>query len=360
MPSNHEFALSKLNVYQLDPLMDPRWSRFVGQHPRGSLFHSLPWLKALQRTYGYQPIAFTTSEPSDELTNGIVFCWVRSRLTGKRLVSLPFSDHCEPLCDSTEEFGSLIRCVQVELNREKGKYLEVRPICAQFAVPAQSAGLVHADRHFLHILDLSPDREQLFRSFDKDSIQRRIRRAERAELTEKCGRSLDLLHDFYTLFLLTRSRHCLPATPYSWFKNLIDDEQNKVEFRIAYRSTRPISAILTFQFRDTVVYKNGCSDEKFNQFGATPWLLWRAIADAKVRGFSKFDLGRTEENNQGLLTFKNHWVAQPLPLIYWRFPASSALGLHSNWKLSGAQKVFSRMPTGILRAVGKLIYRHIG
>jgi hypothetical protein len=349
-----------MNVYQLDPLLDPRWNRFVGQHPRGSLFHSTPWLKALQRTYGYQPIAFTTSKPSDELTNGIVFCWVRSWLTGKRIVSLPFSDHCEPLCDSSEELSSLIGCVQAELNRAKGKYLEIRPICAQFAVPAQSAGLVQADRHFLHILDLSPDREQLFRNLDKDSIQRRIRRAERAELTEKCGRSVALLRDFYTLFLLTRSRHRLPATPYFWFKNLIDDEQNKIEFRIAYRGTRPISAILTFQFRDSVVYKNGCSDEKFNQFGATPWLLWRAIADAKVQGFSKFDFGRTEENNRGLLAFKNHWVAQPLPLVYWRFPASSALGLHSNWKLFAAQKAFSRMPPGVLRAVGKLIYRHIG
>ena len=349
-----------MNVYQLDPILDPRWSHFVGRHPRGSLFHSVPWLKALQNTYGFEPVAFTESSPSNELANGIVFCWVKSWLTGKRMVSLPFSDHCEPLCDSTEELCDLIRHAKSELGLEKGKYIEFRPINAQFNRVAQATSLVPADRHFLHILDLSPTQEQLFGNFDKDSIQRRVRRADRADLIEKCGRSVDLLDDFYALFLLTRARHRLPATPYSWFKNLLDDAQNRIEFRVAYRYTAPIAAILTFQFRDTVVYKNGCSDEKFNHLGATPWLLWRAISAAKSQAFAKFDFGRTEENNHGLLAFKNHWVAQPLPLIYWRFPGGFAQDSHRDWKLGLAQKAFSRMPTSILRAAGKLMYRHIG
>ena len=86
-----------MTVYTLDPLRDSRWSELVERHPHASVFHTAAWLQSLQRTYGYQPIAFTTSAPGTPLADGVVMCKVRSWLTGRRLVSLPFADHCEPL-----------------------------------------------------------------------------------------------------------------------------------------------------------------------------------------------------------------------------------------------------------------------
>ncbi len=77
---------------------------------------------------------------------------------------------------------------------------------------------------------------------------------------------------------------------------------------MAYKDEIPIAAILTLRFRKTGYFKYGCSDARFNKFGATPWLLWRAIAAAKSNGALAFDMGRTEEHNAGLLAFKNHWV----------------------------------------------------
>ena len=87
-------------VYAIDPLRDARWPEFICRHPNASVFHTRGWLRAIQTTYGYEPIVFTTSAPSAEgLTNALLFCIVRSWLTGRRLVSLPFSDHCEPLVE---------------------------------------------------------------------------------------------------------------------------------------------------------------------------------------------------------------------------------------------------------------------
>ena len=57
---------------------------------------------------------------------------------------------------------------------------------------------------FCIALDLHPDIDEVFRSLDQDSVQRRIRRAERAALVEKCGRSEDLLREFYALFSITQ------------------------------------------------------------------------------------------------------------------------------------------------------------
>src|ERR1700733_3920504 len=95
-------------VFSLDPLVDPRWSGLAASHPSASVFHSVGWLNALQKTYGYEPLVYTNSPEHTPLSNGIIFCRVKSWLTGRRLVSLPFSDHCEPLVDSVEELNELL------------------------------------------------------------------------------------------------------------------------------------------------------------------------------------------------------------------------------------------------------------
>ena len=349
-----------MGIHQIDPTKDLRWGRLVERHPKASVFHMVGWLQALQRTYGYQPVVLTTSPPTGELKNGLVFCRVKSWLTGLRLVSLPFSDHCEPLCDSVEELDFLVRYLQTAVERQHWRYLEVRPISDHFEQANHKNSFSPAARYFLHTLSLGPGFDDLFHGFDKDCVQRRIRRGERAGLIEKCGRSEELLKDFYALFVATRRRHYLPPMPYAWFQNLSRCIGEAVEIRMAYKTEVPISAILTLRFKDTVLYKYGCSDVRFKGLGATPWLLWKAIAAAKSNGAARFDLGRTEEDNQGLLEFKNHWVPKPQELVYWRFPETSRIDSTKAWKLQVAKRAFSFMPKSLLRLTGRLLYRHVG
>jgi hypothetical protein len=348
-----------MRIYQIDPTKDGRWPQLVERHPKASVFHTVGWLQALRRTYGYEPIAFTTSSPTGELKNGILFCRVESWLTGHRLVSLPFSDHCEPLCDSRDELGFLIRYLQTTLERENLRYLEVRPVDRDFGRTSETSCFFAAATYYLHVLDLREDLDEVFRSLDKDSVQRRIHRARRAGLVENCGRSDHLLREFYALFVITRGRHGLPAMPYNWFQNLIRFQGEALEIRLAYKADTPIAAILTLQCKDGVYYKYGCSDSQFNRLGATPWLLWRAIAAAKLSGASRFDMGRTEEDNAGLLVFKNHWV-QPQRMVYWRFPDTASRVSENGWKLRMAKRVFSSMPDELRTIAGRFIYKHIG
>src|SRR5208283_3509993 len=103
-----------MRVYELNPLRDPRWNELVKRHPYGTVFHSLSWLEALSSTYGYDPVVITSSAPSEPLTNGLVFCRIDSWLTGRRFVSLPFSDHCEPLVDSAAELDYLLASMKCQ------------------------------------------------------------------------------------------------------------------------------------------------------------------------------------------------------------------------------------------------------
>jgi hypothetical protein len=74
----------------------------------------------------------------------------------------------------------------------------------------------------------------------------------------------------------------------------------------------------------------------------------------------KFDMGRTEDDNPGLLAFKNHWVPEPWRLVYWRFPDGPASNFVRGWRLRAAKRMFSLMPDSALTIAGRLMYRHIG
>jgi hypothetical protein len=347
-----------MDIYVIKPLQDARWTELTNRHPKASVFHTTAWLEALQRTYGYEPIVFTTSPPHSRLENGLVACDVQSWLTGHRLVSLPFSDYCDPLFDSMQELQFLVHYLRAEVDRKQWSYVEFRPVDASFGESSEPGCFQSNGEYFLHRLDLEPQVGDLFKSLNKDSAQRRIRRAERAGLTEKVGGSDDLLRTFYDLLVITRKRHSLPPQPYSWFTNLMCSFGGALEIRAAFKEQTPIAAILTLKFRDMVYYKYGCSDARHNNLGATPLLLWRAIAQARSTGARQFDFGRTEVDNPGLVAFKDNWAPRSRALVYLRFPRRSSTGVDR--KLKFVKRIFARMPRKLLAVTGNLIYRHIG
>jgi hypothetical protein len=345
-------------VYRIDPLQDPRWADLVERHPRSSVFHTLPWIEALHRTYGFEPFVFTTSPPDAALEDGLALCMVRSWITGRRLVSLPFSDHCEPLADR-EAVRPLAEALQLALRTEKLRYVEIRPRSLGAALPAEWRP---AHDYCFHELDLRPDLATLFRGFHKSSTQQKIQRAEREGLTCASGRSAALLDAFWDLLLLTRRRHAVPPQPKAWFQNLVDCFGQALTIRVAFQGRRPAAAILTIWHTDTLVSKYACSDASLRHLGGTQLLFWRAIQEAQRGGLRTLDLGRSDCDNAGLITFKNRLGAASSTLTYYRFSASpGAGGYHAGagWGGRIAKVVAPRLPGSLLRLAGRMLYRHI-
>ena len=348
--------------YCIEPLKDRRWDEFVRKHPRASVFHCSAWLEALSRTYGYKPIAYTTSPAGQELENGMVFCRVESWLTGRRLVSLPFSDHCEPLVDTEEDLETLSAVLDQEFRRERWRYVELRPL-GRYDI---KTSLCHTSvAYSFHQLDLGPDLDTLFGNFHKNSIQRKIRRAERKDLRYCKGSSEALLDHFYGLFTLTRKRYKLPPPPRKWFANLMECFGDALKIRVVFKDDRAVAAMMTICHKSTMVYKYGCSDARFRNLGSMQLLYWKAIQDAKKSGLRFFDLGRTDADQQGLITFKNRWSAAQLSLNYSRYgdtkePTHSLDLTASKWNARTAKYVLGHLRMGVLSMVGRVLYRHSG
>ena len=299
-------------VYTLDPLRDPRWDPFLRSHPRASVIHSAAWLTALASTYGFDPITYTTSPPDAPLANGAVFCRVTSWLTGRRLVSVPFADECHLLIDAPEDRDELIRALEEKAASERLAYVELR---SQETDSLQRAGWQARSSFRLHALDLQRPLDELFRATHKTCIQNAIRRAERAQLQYEEGASDELLRAFYRLLIVTRRRHGIPPQPIEWFRNLRECLGERLKIRIASHGEQPIAGIVTLHWGDTMLYKYGCSDAAYHNLGGMAFLLWKGIQDAKALGARRFDFGRSDSDNAGLILFKDRWGKQEIATL---------------------------------------------
>ena len=349
-----------MSVYFIDPLRDPRWAELVGTHPRASVFHTPEWLEALHRTYGYTPLVLTTSPPGVRLTTGLPICHVRTWFA-RRLVSLPFSDHCEPLVERDAQLEELLSFLEQGVDAGTWKYAELRPRDARPCGDERSGAFRAGQSYWLHRLDLSGTRDELFGRFHSSCVQRAIRRAQREELVYEKGSTPALVETFYRLLRLTRRRHGLPPQPLAWFRNLSACMGDRLAIHLASRNGRSIAGILTLTFRKTVVYKYGGSDARYHKLGGMPFLFWKAIQEAKDAHMAELDLGRSDPEQAGLIAFKDRLGASRFNLTYRGYPMhAQRTATTDDWKRRLARQVFERLPDPALSVAGKILYRHLG
>lgn len=348
------------SVSQIDPLADSRWVEFLERHPRASIFHSPEWLEALRRTYGYEPVVFTSNREGEQLQDGVVFCKVKSWFVRSRLVSLPFSDHAEPLVSGQSNLTQLLTFLQEGTSEGKWASVELRPPCSLNS-SLDWANFRNGQQFVLHSLDLQPSLDSLFRGLSKDSTRRKIRRAEREGLRYEDGRSEALLQKFFRLSVMTRRRKSLPPPPFAWFHNVSECLGERAKIQVATTRTGELAgAVLSLTYKNTTLFKYGASDARFHNLGTMPSLLWKAIEEAKNAGSTRFDFGRSEIENVGLVRFKDHFGATRSVLTHKVFPAMSWTAGVSSWQMKFAKTVFSKLPENALILAGKLLYPHIG
>ena len=167
------------------------------------------------------------------------------------------------------------------------------------------------------------------------------------------------MDEFYRLLLMTRRRHQLLPQPRSWFKNLVECMGENIQIRLARKEGIPIAAMMTFRHRSSVIYKYGCSDESLHNLGAMPFLFWRLIEESKAWGAGKIDFGRSDLNQESLISFKDKFGSTRKVLNYYRYPVE-AISKSPAWSELKIRQFFSILPDSISSMAGKLVYRHIG
>lgn len=340
-------------VITIDPLSDIRWNDFVNRNKHATIFHHPAWLRMLNQVYGYRAFAVCLLY-DDRIAAGIPFMDVRSVITGDRWISVPFSDHCQPLIElgQQDNLGLVMEFLRARHGSETPR-IEIR-WHADVDFPA------HRDKSFvLHSLQLDPDVDAVFKTFKKTQVQQPIVKAlrEGVEVTECC--TLQEFEVFYDLQVRTRQRLGVPAQPRGFFvsvwKEIIAAGYGFV--LLARLNSTPIGGGVFFSFGETMTYKYAASDYTYKAFKPNDVILWEAIQRACRGGFKSFDFGRSERSNEGLRKFKSGWGTEERDLDY--TIVSSLPPKSSNVRLDAlAGSVIRNSPRFVCRLAGELLYKH--
>jgi Acetyltransferase (GNAT) domain len=342
----------------INPIHFPKWDERVLSAKNYSFFHSSNWAKVLHESYGYSPLYFTLID-SGSIIAAIPCMEIKSIVTGKRAVSLPFTDYCEPIMGegwSDESFHSLVNHLIAYGRNMAWRSIELRGSIHSFE-PSAPFYAFHG-----HVLDTSKKEDEIFSSFH-DGTKRNIKKAIHEGVKVGVFDSLDSVREFYQLNCLTRKDHGLPPQPYRFFENLYEHVLSKTRgiVVLASHGGRYIAGAIYLHLGERAIYKYGASDRKYQRLRANNLVMWEAIKWLSQNGYKDLCFGRTEPENSGLKRFKDGWGTAARVIEYYNYDVSKEAFVGKSLQFNGFPKqIFSRLPQFLLKPTGAVLYKHIG
>jgi FemAB-related protein (PEP-CTERM system-associated) len=284
---------------------DERWDRFVEQHPTATVAHLAAWGRIARDVYGHESV-YLMAEEAGEIVGVLPLVLLRSRLFGRRLVSMPFLDYGGVLALPGRGAERPLVDEALGMARERA---------------AQSLGLRQLERVPLPY-PVSEDRvTMLLRLTTEDEVWRALpaERRNRVRKGEKNGlvatwHGAEALDDFYRVFAVNMRDLGSPVHGRRFFQAMLAELPGTARVLLVRDATgRTVGAAVCLFFRDTIMVPWVSSLREAFQLCPNFALYWAVIRLGCRTGARALDLGRSFRS-AGTYEFKRQWGAQPHPL----------------------------------------------
>jgi FemAB-related protein (PEP-CTERM system-associated) len=334
----------------------------IQQQVAGEVAFKPAWLELIGSLYRYRIVHLAARGQDGGLRGYLPLAVINSRLTGKRVVGLPFTDRAPLLAENDEVANDLVDQAIHLANVEGARYLELRAGASEAL--AQRADLVKSELYVHYVLPLQKDPEQIFRAV-RPRMRSQVRKSERDGVSVRWGlerRDMDL---FYQLHLQTRCRkHGMPAQPRRYFTGLWDAfaASGQVRLALAEYKGNCIAAVVLLIAGGTVTSSYVATDQRFLDLNATRAAEWAAIEWACANGYQMWDFGRTARESEGLKQYKRAWGAIEADLPYFYHPTITGLAATSETskKYELLTSSWRQLPLALAEPLGGRLYRHLG
>ena len=334
---------------EVDPLTDPRWADFVARTPGAGPFQHPAWLDLIRAHYGWPVRACCLVDGDGAVRAGLPVALVSSRLTGRRLVAVPFSDSCPPLAAEGDQ-DALARALDSYRRRAN------LPLLVHGRVP----GAPVIARYHAHRLSLDGGFAAVADRYARPQVLRGVRRARREGLVVERRSDAAALAAFYKLHAGNRRRLGVPTQPQRFIMRFGDLFARGLGFvMLVLDAGRPVAGAVFLSWNGTLVYKYGASDGRALPKRPNNLLFHEAIRLACLEGIRVLDFGRTDLGHESLRAFKLAFGPQERMLEYTLL--ADRPRLRGGRDLSRlAAPVIRRCPPVVSRIAGELFYRHAG
>ena len=329
-----------------------RWDAFVRACPEATFCHLSGWGRALEGVFGHET-HFLQATQAGRVTGVLPLAFVKSRLFGNSLTSLPFCVYGGVAADDAASAQALEDAAEALARRLDVPHLELRHT---------------ARRH--------PDwpEQDLYVTFrkaitaDDEANMNAIPRKQRAMVRKGIKNGLastvdDTVDRFFALYAGNVHRHGTPALPRRWFQALQREFGRDCEvLTVTSPEGHPLSSVVTFYFRDEVLPYYAGDDEAARGLAANDFKYWELMRRAAARGCTLFDYGRSKRGT-GPFDFKRNWGFEPQPLHYeYRLYKRDTVPQNnpSNAKYRLMIEGWRRLPLPVANWLGPFIVKSLG
>jgi hypothetical protein len=341
-----------INIKIINPLKDLTWDKKV-HDLSNSAFYTSYWAEVVSSTYGYKPLYFAL-EKDDKIVSYIPIMEINHLITGKKGVSLPFSDICEPYAYSKYEFNSLFEYIKEYGKQNNWHSIELRG-GSKFLDYAKNLS-----SYYEHVLDFRKPINEIYNGF-KESVKRNIKKSQSFGIKIITEPSIESLKSFIKLNKITRKRHGLPSQPKNFFYNLYNKIIVKGQGYIisAKMDNKIIASFVFLTCNNEVIYKYGASNLKYQKYRVNNFLMWEAIKFFKEKNFDLFSFGRTFPDNKGLMQFKEGWSSNINLINYYKYNLKKdVFVVDKDPEKSFINVFFKNIPVFASSMLGNLLYKY--
>jgi CelD/BcsL family acetyltransferase involved in cellulose biosynthesis len=337
----------------VEPTTDPRWSA-LARTAGGRLFHSAPWLRTLQDTYSIEVKALLVLDANENVRGGILYTELDGAL-GARVVSLPFTDACDPLYRDSQAWGEMLGHFAAG---NKPIYLR----CLDDRVKFDRLKVVKRARwHTLSVID---QEDVLFKRFGS-SARRGIRKALRGGVEVRPLDGAKGVSDFHHMHVRVRkTKYRLLAQPVKFFQSMRRRfEEAGAWFPLgAFIEDRLVAATIFLRWNDTLYYKFNTSRLDDLTLRPNNLLVWEGIKLARSIGCTTMDLGPSDDDQPGLIRFKHQFGAEERELRFLSHGPLNSPNVNATMYrrlLGGMTRVLTLpyVPDRLTDRAGALLYR---
>jgi len=339
----------------INPITYKGWDKLLLTNHQSTFFHTSAWARVLHESYRYRPLYFALID-SGKLSALMPIMEIKSFLTGKRGVSLPFTDECTLITKNPSLFNEIFK----EIIRY-GKKANWNAIDFKGGIKYLRGTTLPFETFLKHDLDLSKTEQEIFTTF-RESTKRNIKKAIQKGVHVNIRNTIESIEEFYRLHCITRRSHGLPPQPFYFIKKIYEHiiSKKKGFVVLATYRNKVIAGATFFQFGNQTIFKYGASDPRYLYLRPNNIVIWEAIKWHCLSGFKIFNFGRTELNNKGLLQFKRGWGTKEEILNYYKYDLKKDCFLNRAAGIKSSYNFFRFLPIPFLRLTGNLLYRHVG
>lgn len=346
----------------IDPLADGDYDEWLLEQPGATIFHTSKWARVLAESYGHRPCYLTLGPKPGRAV--LPLMEVASALTGRRGVSLPFTD----FCSAAGSPGGGMENKALALGRDWGwRYMEFRGGESPGAMQPSTGGNAPAKPRasvafWAHEVIVKACSTQPALNFSP-AVLRAVRKAERSGLSTTISTDAGAMRQYFTLHCATRKRHGLPPQPWRFFdsisRNLVETGDGFVTLCKLGESAVAGAVFLTFGGMG--IYKFGASLASAQALRPNNLVMREGFKACAERGCERVHLGRTSLGNEGLRRFKLGFGAQESTLEYHRYDyrRDAYVRTPDRAKPGWINHVFRALPIPCLRLAGSALYPHL-